>query len=108
MIEYKVLERGGDYVLLQLRGELAGQLWTESLRRALEEHFVDDGVRRIRLDLSPVSFLDNYGVATLVALQKLSRERGKDFAIEGSDGQAYEKLRVTGVLQILQGRAHLN
>lgn len=103
MVEYKVIDKQGDYVLLQLRGELAGQLWTESLRRALEEHFVDDGVRRIRVDLSPVTFLDNYGVATLVALQKESRERGKQFLIEGSDGQAYEKLRVTGVLRILQG-----
>ena len=103
MIEYKVLEKQDDYVLLQLQGEMAGQLWTENLRDALEEHFVDDGVTRIRVDLSPVEFLDNYGVATLVALQKESRKQGKRFLIEGSHGQVQEKLRVTGVLGILQG-----
>jgi len=64
VIDYRVLERSEDFVILQLRGELAGQLWTDRLKRALEEHYVDDGVRRIRVDVSPVTFLDNFGVAT--------------------------------------------
>jgi len=103
VVDYLVLERAGDFVILQLRGELAGQLWTDHLKRALEEHYVDDGVRRIRLDVSPVTFLDNFGVATLVALRRESRERGKEFFIEGPNGQVREKLSVTGVLTMLEG-----
>ena len=70
--------------------------------QALEDHFVDDGVKRIRLDLAPVSFMDNYGVATLVALHRESKEQGKRLIIEHASGQVRDKLTVTGVIQILQ------
>ena len=103
VVEYEIAERSGDDVLLRLRGELAGQSWTERLRGALEDHYVDDGVRRIRLDVSELTFLDNFGVATLVALRRESHERGKSFVVEKPTGQVLEKLRLTGVLRILQG-----
>jgi anti-anti-sigma factor len=101
MVEYTVASKEGAEVVLQLRGELAGQPWTESLRRALEEHYVDDGVKIIRLELSPLTFLDNFGVATLVALRKESDARGKVLLVEGARGQVHDKLRVTGLLKIL-------
>jgi anti-anti-sigma factor len=100
--DYEVVEREGERVVLQLRGELTESLQTEALKEALEEHYVDDGVRVIEVDLAPLRFLDNYGVATLVALQKESRDRGKRFHVEGAGGQVREKLRVTGVLRILE------
>ena len=96
------MERQGDWVVLQLSGELAGRLMTDRLRETLEDHYVDDGVRVIKVDISPLSFMDSYGVATLVALLKESHERGKRFVVEGAAGQVREKLRVTGVLRILE------
>lgn len=102
MVQYQIASRTEDSVLLQLSGELAHHFRTEQLRRALEEHFVDDGVKVIRVDLSPVTFMDSYGVATLVSLLKESQERGKSFLVEGAHGQVLEKLGVTGVLKVLQ------
>ena len=102
MVQYRIAGRTEDAVLLRLSGELAHHFRTEQLRRALEEHFVDDGVKVIRLDLSPVTFLDSYGVATLVSLLKEAQERGKKLLIEGASGQVLEKLGVTGVLKVLQ------
>ena len=102
MVQYRIADRTEDSVLLQLSGELAHHFRTEQLRRALEEHFVDDGVKVIKVDLSPVTFLDSYGVATLVSLLKESEERGKTFLVEGAQGQVREKLGVTGVLKVLQ------
>jgi anti-anti-sigma factor len=99
----QVRERTDDRVVLRLEGELAGRLWTEVIEEYLEEHYVDDGVRRIRLDLGPVSFIDNYGVATLIALYKASLERGKSFMVEGAQGQVLEKLETTGVRKVLEG-----
>jgi anti-anti-sigma factor len=101
-IEYEVVERKGDHVLVRLTGELSGRVWTDRIRKVLDEHFVDDGVKRIRLDISPVTFMDSYGVATLVALGKESREKGKRLFIEGATGQAREKLLVTGLLHLFQ------
>jgi anti-anti-sigma factor len=102
MIECEIVERDRDYVVLRLSGELAGQLWTDVLGKALDEHFVDDGVKVIRVDLSPVTFLDNNGVATLVSLHRASGERGKRFFVVNPGGQVREKLEVTGVSRFLQ------
>ena len=102
MLDYEVTHRAGDTVVLRLHGELAGRIWTEHLRAALEEHYIDDGVRRIRVDLSPVAFMDNHGVATLLTLLQESERRGKRFRVERPEGQVLEKLVVTGVLKVLQ------
>jgi anti-anti-sigma factor len=102
-LKVRVVERQDDHVVLRLEGELAGRLWTEVIQEFLEEHYVDDGVRRIRVDLAPVSFIDNYGVATLIALYKASVERGKRFSVEGAQGQVLEKLDTTGVRTVLEG-----
>jgi anti-anti-sigma factor len=102
VIEFEVKAREGDHVLLELKGDLAGRVMTDRLKAVLEEHYVDDGVRRIRVDVSPVRFMDSYGVATLVGLLRESHARGKQFVVEGASGQVREKLRVTGVLGILE------
>ena len=102
MVQYRISERAENSVLLQLSGELANHFWSDHIRRALEDDFVNDAVDVIRVDLSGVSFLDSYGVATLVSLLKESRDRGKSFVIEGAQGQVLEKLGVTGVLKVLQ------
>ena len=98
---FEVIERDGDQVVLRLRGDLSATLRTAKIKQSLEEHFVDDGVQQIRVDLSTVTFMDSFGVATLVGLMKESQGRGKRFVVEGATGQVREKLRVTGVLGIL-------
>lgn len=100
-VEYRVVARGRDDVLIELRGELERSVQSEWLKESLEEHFVDDGVREIRLDLSAVSFLDGHGVGILVALLKESERRGKRFKVERVPDQALSKLRETGVARIL-------
>ena len=95
-------DRQGDHVILRLEGELAGQFWTEVIQDYLEDHYVDDGVKRIRIDLSSVSFIDSYGVATLIALYKESRQKKKHFSVEGAQGQVLEKLKTTGVRSVLE------
>lgn len=85
-----------------MSGELANHFWSDHIRKVLDEDLANDGIGLIRVDLSGVSFLDSYGVATLVALLKESQDRGKSFVIEGAEGQVLEKLGVTGVLKVLQ------
>jgi anti-anti-sigma factor len=101
-VEYAVVDKSADRVVLQLRGELTGSLQTDRIKEALEEHYVDDGVTVIRVDLSELSFLDNYGVATLVALMRESERRGKRFLAAGAERQVRDKLRIAGVLGLLE------
>jgi anti-anti-sigma factor len=102
MFACRVIERDRDYVIVQLDGEFAGERLTENVRETLEEHYVDDGVRRIRVDLQPLQFIDLEGVAALLSLRRESKERGKRFTVERAQGQVREKLAVTGVLDLLE------
>jgi len=102
VVHWDVIEREGDHVVLAIRGDLSARLMTDVLRESLEEHYVDDGVHLIRLNISGVRFMDSYGVATLVGLMRASHDRGKRFVIEGATAQVRDKLQVTGVLGILE------
>jgi anti-anti-sigma regulatory factor len=101
VIDYEVAEKSGDYVLLRLRGELLGDLPVRQLHDTLEEHYVDDGVRVIRVDLSEVTRISLEGVAVLVDLWRESQRRGKSFQAENAQGVVREKLATTGVLRLL-------
>ncbi len=102
MVHWDVIEWEGDHVVLGIQGDLSAEFMTDVLRESLEEHYVDDGVHLIRLNISGVGFMDSYGVATLVGLMRASHDRGKRLVVEGAMGQVRDKLQVTGVLGILE------
>jgi anti-anti-sigma factor len=103
MIDYQVVERAEDYALLELRGDLMGDLPIDRLKQDLEEHFVDDGVKRIRVDLSKLNFVSLEGIGMLLALWRQSADRGKRLVVENPVGQVEEKLGVTGILDLIGG-----
>jgi anti-anti-sigma factor len=101
MVDYRVLDRTGDYVVIELRGELLDDASMDRVKESLEDHYVDDGVRLIRVDLSDVSYITLEGIQMLIGLWKESRERGKEFRAESAQGQVYERLRIAGVTRLL-------
>lgn len=105
MVEYEVAEQSGDFVLLRLRGELLEDAPVRQLHEALEDHYVNDGVRLIRIDLSGVRGISLEGVAVLVDLWRESQRRGKRFQVEDAQTPVREKLATTGVLRLLSGEA---
>jgi ABC-type transporter Mla MlaB component len=96
-LSFRVEERHGEHVLLGLSGELTGHGWTDKLRRFLEERYVDDGVRRIRLDLGAVTELDEEGLAALKAVQREAAERNKELLLEGTQGSLRTLLVTEGL-----------
>jgi anti-anti-sigma regulatory factor len=98
LVDYEVLAREGDYVRLLLRGELVEDVGSERIKRSLERHYVDDGVRTIVVDLSELDLVSLDGIETLVELWKESVARGKRFVLRGATGQVEAKLRTTGLL----------
>jgi anti-anti-sigma factor len=101
MIDYQVVERAEDYALLELRGDLMGDLPIDRLKEDLEEHFVDDGVKRIRVDLSKLNFVSLEGIGMLLALWRESADRGKRLVVENPVGQVKDKLTITGVIDLI-------
>ena len=103
MIEYEVAAKTDDFVIVHLRGELLGDLPVQRIHEALEDPYVDDGVRVIKVDLSEVSRVSLEGVAVLVDLWRESNRRHKRFLAENASAPVREKFATTGVLRLLTG-----
>jgi len=104
MLSCRVTDRGPDYVVLRLAGELSWDAQSLALERSLEEHWVKDGVHRIRLDLQDLEGIDLEGVAILVELFREAQLRGKTLTVERARGPVRDKLLTTGVLRIMGPR----
>jgi len=101
VVEYEVLDKEDSFACLRLTGRLVGDTSSRELKQALERHYVDDGVTEIRVDLSDLSEISLEGVAILLELWRESGRRGKEFIIQGAEGQVREKLEITGALRPL-------
>lgn len=102
MLEFWVEDHSGGEVVIHVRGELAERDWTADLKDFLEEHYVDDGVRRIRLDLSEISRIDVGGIATLGVLRAEALRRSKSLVARHARGPARDALRRSGMLRYLE------
>jgi anti-anti-sigma regulatory factor len=104
MLDFRVLEPSGDAVHVVLRGQLAFEPWTDRLRAFLEEHYVNDGVSLIELDLEGVDRIDLEGISTLLVLRAEARSNEKQLVASNSSGQVRRSLEERGVLAYLEGR----
>jgi anti-anti-sigma factor len=102
LVDYEVSERQGDRVTLHLRGRLNGERAVQEFQDALETHYVDDGVKEIRVDLSDLKEISLEGVAVLIELWRASARRGKRFIGQGAKGAVRDKLKMTGTLRPLE------
>jgi anti-sigma B factor antagonist len=108
--EVSIIELAGEFTLgdggiarpLDLRGDRLTDLG-ETLRRLL-----DQGSRKILLDLAQVTFLDSAGLGELIACRKRTLERGGDIRLVHPTGkvrQLLEMLYLTRVFAIFEGEA---
>ena len=95
-------QKQGDQGIVQLEGELTEGPSLDSLEGWLEEHFVDDGVRTIRVDVSRVTRIDLEGIAALGLLAAEAINRHKVLFVEGASGQPLSKLEEAGLLRYLE------
>ena len=95
-------KHGGEG-FVTLGGELQGEQSTTRLEQWVEDHFVDDGVVTIHIDVSEVSRIDLEGVAALALLAAEAIKQRKVLVIDGASGQVRNKLEETGLLRYLQG-----
>lgn len=89
---------------IELQGILAEEEWTDRLLDFMDEHFLRADERVISLDLEGVCYVDLEGVATLIRMATVARDRGKRLYIHGARGPVRETLQRTGVLDILTDR----
>lgn len=95
--------RVGETVVVAVRGELTREGYPGRLRSALLDWFIDDGVRRILIDLSGATAIDLQGLGALLALRRESERHGKVLAIEDPSPTVRSRLEETGTLEYLRG-----
>jgi anti-anti-sigma factor len=101
-LHWRERRREGGHVLIDVAGELDVVPEVERFKTFMEERYVDDGVNHITVGLKEVRFINLEGVGVLLGLRKESLDRGKQFDVEYPRSQVLEKLRVTGVLELLE------
>jgi anti-anti-sigma factor len=94
--------RDAGRVVVDVAGQLDIVPEVERFKHFMEERYVDDGVNHITLNLRGVRFVNLEGIGVLLALWKESRDRGKRFDIARASAQVRAKLRITGVLEMLE------
>jgi anti-anti-sigma factor len=102
MLRCDVVERQGDVVVLGLDGDLVDEEPLGSLERALEDQYVDNGVKRIALELESLRTIDLEGIGMLLTLRRRAERKGKLLTVRGAEGSVRAKLRTTGVLRFLE------
>jgi len=100
-LTYDVDRPDPDDVVIHLHGELSRDPDSLRVERELGEHYVDDGVRRIHIDLEELEGIDLEGVAVLIHLYRESTRRGKVLTLEHARGAVRRRLLTTGVLRIM-------
>ena len=96
--------RDGDTATVLASGEI-DLASSPELRRQLQA-LLDDGVRRISLDLGGLTFIDSPGLRVLVGVLKRVNENGDDgaFEIRGLKGPVRKVFEITGLHEIFDVR----
>jgi stage II sporulation protein AA (anti-sigma F factor antagonist) len=96
-VEVTVTESDAEHADIRLTGEL-----TEHARKPLVRIMTDlllsaPQLRRVRLDLGEVTFLNSAGVSTLVQVQKMCQPRGVDVSLVVRGDAVSRPLQLSGL-----------
>ncbi|MFA5884688.1 MAG: STAS domain-containing protein [Acidimicrobiia bacterium] len=94
------VERDGATGTVVARGEI--DLASSPEFREAIHGLVDDGVRRLVIDLDAVSFIDSSGLGVLVGALKRVQEQGEDggLVLRGLSGPALRVFEIAGLDQV--------
>jgi anti-sigma B factor antagonist len=96
----------GSWTVIGVRGELDLST-SEALKAALDASF-NEGVPRIAVDLTGVSFMDSSSLGVLISYLKRARERDGDVRLVGVQGSPAKVIALTGLDQAFSIDASLD
>jgi anti-sigma B factor antagonist len=99
MMTVSVLNKGHDLAVVQLAGRL--DLVSAADVRAQLAATVEEGHRRLVVDLELVQFIDSSGLGALISGLKSARQAGGDLRIAHPAEQARVVLRLTTLDRVL-------
>jgi anti-sigma B factor antagonist len=91
--------REGSTATVSAAGEI--DLSTVDDLRSAVTGAADDGVDRLRLDLTQVDFIDSTGLGGLLELRSTLRARSVTLEIDAVDGPVRQAMEITGLSELL-------
>jgi anti-sigma B factor antagonist len=88
-------------ILLDLRGRITLGQETEAFRRKIRE-LLDDGQRRLILDLGQITYIDSVGLSTLVACLTSVRKQGGDLKLVHLPQGVHQLLQITRLVTVFE------
>jgi anti-sigma B factor antagonist len=101
MALYMVEKAAGGVRLLDLRGRITLGEETEALRSKVKQ-LIEEGRRRIILDLGEVTYIDSVGLSTLVASYTSVRKEGGDLKLLHLPKGVHQLLQITRLCTVFE------
>lgn len=95
------VRKQGDVVILDLQGKLTAGLGDELLRDTVTE-LLDEGWKKILLNLSAVTFMDSAGVGELVAGLKKAKRQGAELKLLNAGEKVQSTLYIARLLPVFE------
>ena len=95
------VRKQGDVVILDLQGKITAGLGDELLRDTVGE-LLDEGWKKILLNLSAVTFMDSAGVGELVAGLKRARRQGAELKLLNAGEKVQSTLYIARLLPVFE------
>jgi anti-sigma B factor antagonist len=98
--EFAIIEQGSEagHYVIAARGEI--DLFTAPELKQVITEVIENGERRVAIDLSEVSFLDSTALGVLSGAVKRLRSRGGALAVVNTDSSIAKTFEITGLDQI--------
>ena len=98
--EFAIIEQGSEagHYVIAARGEI--DLFTAPELKKVITEVIENGERRVAIDLSEVSFLDSTALGVLIGAVKRLRSRGGALAVVNTDSSIAKTFEITGLDQI--------
>ena len=98
--EFAIIEQGSEagHYVIAARGEI--DLFTAPELKQVITEVIENGERRVAIDLSEVSFLDSTALGVLIGAVKRLRSRGGALAVVNTDSSIAKTFEITGLDQI--------
>jgi anti-sigma B factor antagonist len=98
--EFAIIEQGSEagHYVIAARGEI--DLFTAPELKQVITEVIENGERRVAIDLSEVSFLDSTALGVLIGAVKRLRSRGGALAVINTDSSIAKTFEITGLDQI--------
>ncbi|WP_197024284.1 STAS domain-containing protein [Nocardiopsis sp. CNT312] len=97
-MELKISSRSRDVAVVTVSGEI--DLYTAPRLRSGLIEALDDGVRRLVVDMSRTEFCDSTGISVLLSAMKRSRGKGGDVELVAPKAAVRKVLEVTGLDEV--------